>query len=49
MVDTTDLRQMIRGLMNEMHFKPAYIAKNRWLWLLPIAAVFYCPFILSHH
>ena len=30
---------MIRRLMNEMHFES--IAKNRWLWLLPIAAVFY--------
>jgi len=47
MIDTGVLGQMIRRLMNEMHFES--IAKNRWLWLLPIAAVFYCPFILSHH
>jgi len=40
---------MIRRLMNEMNIEPAFIAKNRWLWLLPVAAVFYCPFILNHH
>jgi len=37
---------MIRRLMNEMHIESAYIVKNRWLWLLPAAAVFYCPI---HH
>jgi len=39
-VDNRVLRQMIRRLMNEGIFES--IAKNRVLWLSPIAAVFYC-------
>lgn len=32
---------MIRRLMNRMHIKS--VSKLRWLWLLAIAAVPYCP------
>jgi len=43
MIDNHAPRQMIRRLMNEMSIESVFIARNRWLWLSPVAAAFYCP------
>jgi len=40
-VDNQVERRMIRGVMNRVSYQT--VSKCRWLWLLPIAAVSYCP------
>lgn len=41
-IDKRNSRQMIRRLVNDMNLETVFVAKNRWLWLSPVTAVFYC-------